>query len=69
MKSKLIHEGEQKTYVLVFEKEDEVVQELTDFAKHHNLNASQFTAIGAFRNAVLGFFRTREKRLQEDSDQ
>jgi uncharacterized protein len=61
MKSKLIHEGEQKTYVLVFEKEDEVVQELTRFAKQQNLDASQLTAIGAFRNAVLGFFEQEKK--------
>jgi len=61
MKSKLIHEGAQKTFVLVFEKGDELVQELTTFAKERNLNASHFTAIGAFNKAVLGFF-DREKK-------
>ncbi len=61
MKSKLIHEGEQKTFALVFEKGDELVQELTAFAKERGLNASHFTAIGAFNNAVLGFF-DREKK-------
>jgi hypothetical protein len=62
MKSKLIHEGEQKTFALVFEKGDELVQELTAFAKERGLNASHFTAIGAFNNAVLGFF-DREKKI------
>jgi predicted DNA-binding protein with PD1-like motif len=61
MKSKLIHDGEQKTFALVFDKDDEVVQELTQFARKHDFGASHFTAIGAFRNAVLGFFE-REKR-------
>jgi uncharacterized protein len=61
MKSKLIHEGEQKTFALVFDKEDEVIQELTRFAKQEKLNASQFTAIGAFREAVLGFFERERK--------
>ncbi|MGH7825843.1 MAG: PPC domain-containing DNA-binding protein, partial [Candidatus Binatia bacterium] len=61
MKSKLIYEGEQKTFALIFEKEDEFVEEVTRFAKQRNLNASQFTAIGAFRNAMLGFFE-REKK-------
>jgi uncharacterized protein len=61
MKSRLIHEAEQKTFALVFDKEDEVVQELTRFAKEHDLNASQFTAIGAFKSAVLGFFEREEK--------
>ena len=56
MKSKLIHEGEQKTFAVIFDKGDEVVQELTQFAKQHDLTASHFTAIGALRNAVLGFF-------------
>jgi predicted DNA-binding protein with PD1-like motif len=61
MKSKLIHDAEQKTFALVFEKDDEAVQELTRFAKQHDLAASHFTAIGAFKNAVLGFF-DREKK-------
>jgi predicted DNA-binding protein with PD1-like motif len=61
MKSKLIHDEEQKTFALVFDKDDEVVQELTQFARKHDFGASHFTAIGAFRNAVLGFFE-REKR-------
>lgn len=61
MKSKIIHDQEEKTFILVFDKGDEVVQELTRFAKQHNLTASHCTAIGAFKNAVLGFF-DREKK-------
>ncbi|MGH7874594.1 MAG: PPC domain-containing DNA-binding protein [Candidatus Binatia bacterium] len=61
MKSKLIHDAEQKTFALVFEKDDEVVQELTRFAKQQDLAASHFTAIGAFKNAVLGFFDRGQK--------
>ena len=61
MKSKLIHDAEQKTFALVFEKDDEVVQELTRFAKQQILAASHFTAIGAFKNAVLGFFDRAKK--------
>jgi predicted DNA-binding protein with PD1-like motif len=61
MKSKLIHEGAQKTFALVLEKDNEVVQELTRFAKQEKLDATELTAIGAFRSAVLGFF-DREKK-------
>jgi predicted DNA-binding protein with PD1-like motif len=61
MKSKLIHEGVQKTFALVFDKEDEVLKELTRFAKQQELDASQFTAIGAFRSALLGFFDLEKK--------
>jgi len=60
MKSKLILH-DLITFALVFDKDDEVVQELTQFARKHDFGASHFTAIGAFRNAVLGFFE-REKR-------
>ena len=60
MRSKLIDRGDQKTFVLVLDKDDEAVQEITAFAKRENLTASHMTAIGAFRNAVLGYF-DREK--------
>jgi len=57
MKSKLIFEREGlKTYALVYEKEDEFMSELQRFAEQHALAASHFTAIGAFSDAVVGFF-------------
>jgi len=57
MESKLIYEREGlKTYVLVYEKGDEFISELQMFAKQHTLASSHFTAIGAFGDAVLGFF-------------
>ena len=37
------------------------MQTLTRFAKDNKLDASHFTAIGAFRRALLGFF-DREKK-------
>jgi len=69
MKSKLINDEEQKTFALVFDKGDEFISVLTAFANDHDLDASHFTAIGAFRDAVLGFFRPGEERLQKDLDQ
>ena len=56
MKSKLINDGDQKTFVLVFDAGDEVVENLTVFANDTKLKATQFTAIGAFSNAELGYF-------------
>jgi uncharacterized protein len=56
MKSKLINSDKQKTFALVFDAGDEVISSLTEFAKQENLYASQFTAIGAFEKAVLGYF-------------
>ena len=48
MKSKLINDGAEKTFALIFDKGDEVTATLLDFAKENKLSASHFTAIGAF---------------------
>ena len=57
MKSKVIFEREGlKTYALVYEKGEEFVSVLESFTEQHQLNASYFTAIGAFSEAVVGFF-------------
>jgi uncharacterized protein len=57
MESKLIFEHENlKTYALVYEKEEEFISVLQIFTKQHALTASHFAAIGAFSDAVLGYF-------------
>jgi uncharacterized protein len=57
MESKLIFEREGlKTYVLVYEKGDEFISKLQGFAEQQALAASHFTAIGAFSDAIVGFF-------------
>ena len=61
MKAKLIHSGEQKTYALIFDKDDEVIAGLTSFAKQQSLGASHFTAIGAFSDLTLGYFNRDKK--------
>ena len=61
MKAKLLHAGSEKSWVIVFESGDEVMAELTEFARQQRLSASHFTAIGAFRHALLGFFNLEKK--------
>src|SRR5919109_2665212 len=57
MLSKLIFEREGlKTYALVYEKGDEFISELHAFAQQNALTASHFTAIGAFKHTILGYF-------------
>jgi predicted DNA-binding protein with PD1-like motif len=56
MKSRLINDAPKKTWVLVFDKGDEVIANLKNFAREKNLSASQLTAIGAFSDVTLGFF-------------
>lgn len=61
MKTKLIAEGAERIFALIFDKGDEVIAGLTSFAKDHNLTACHFTAIGAFQDAVLGYFDKKRK--------
>ena len=61
MKSKLLDATGQKTFALVFDKGDEVVAELTAFAKAEHVGAAHFTAIGAFSEVTLGYFQRDRK--------
>jgi uncharacterized protein len=62
MKEKLLHDDRgEKTYVLVFAEGDEAVSGLTGFAERHGIAAGHFTAIGAFSQAVLGYFERERK--------
>ena len=61
MKAKQLVGGNQATWALVFDKNDEVVEELTAFAKQENLPAGHFTAIGAFSDVTLGYFDRERK--------
>lgn len=66
MNAQLLHEHEgEKTFVLIFATGDEVVVELTAFAKEKRLSASRFTAIGAFQEATLGYFNLDKKDYEK----
>lgn len=65
MKSKLLNDGQQKTYALIFDKGDEVLAGLKEFAEQQRLSASQFTAIGAFSEVVLGYFDRTKKAYKK----
>lgn len=61
MKSKLIHDAPQRTFAVVFDNGDDVLENLSAFAKEHRLTAAEFTGIGALSNLVLGYFDWQEK--------
>ncbi|HWA85281.1 MAG TPA: PPC domain-containing DNA-binding protein [Opitutus sp.] len=61
MKTKPLTSDGGQTFALIFETGDEVVAGLTDFAVRHELRAAHFTAIGAFREAVLAYFDWEKK--------
>jgi uncharacterized protein len=64
MNSKLLLERPERVWVLVFATGDEVVSELTGFARRHALAGTRFTAIGAFSDAILGYFRWDRKEYE-----
>ena len=67
MQSRTIQDhGGAKTHVLVFENGDEAAAGLLEFAKSKGLTAARFTAIGAFREAVLGYFDWGTKQYLEN---
>jgi uncharacterized protein len=61
MRTKLIHDGGEKTFAVILDKGDEVTSSLLTFAKDVKLSASHFTAIGAFASVTLGFFERDRK--------
>jgi predicted DNA-binding protein with PD1-like motif len=61
VKAQRIGGNGQTTHVLVFDKGDEVVEQLLAFAQQENLTAASFTAIGAFSDVTLGFFERERK--------
>jgi predicted DNA-binding protein with PD1-like motif len=66
MRSRLIHsEGGEKIFVLVFDTGDEVVSEMTTFARENDLDAASITAIGAFSGATLGYFDIEKKEYEK----
>ena len=61
MQAKLLDQNGGASYVLIFEVGDEVMAELAGFAAEQQLEASDFSALGAFSGALLGFFDVGEK--------
>lgn len=70
MREKLIDAQHETTFAVIFDKGDEVMAGLREFAKHNNLAGSHFTAIGAFSDATLGYFdRERKDYLKIQIDE
>lgn len=61
MRSKLIHGAHERTYALIFDTGDDVLPLLLAFAREHGLEASHFSAIGAFQRLTLGYFDWQKK--------
>ncbi len=66
MKTRLIDASSEKTYVVIFDKGDEVAAGLLDVAKQYNLDAASLTAIGAFSDVTLGYFDRERKEYKKN---
>lgn len=56
MKHKLINNDSKKTFAVVLDSGDEVMQSIMAFAREEHFKASHFTAIGALSSVTLGYF-------------
>jgi len=61
MKFQKLGQSEQETFALIFDKGDEFISALTEFAESNNIGGSHFTAIGAFSDVILGYFDRQRK--------
>lgn len=66
MKSKLLDvTGGKKTFALVFDEGDEVIEGMTAFAKREKLDAAHFSAVGAFQDVTLGYFNVENNQYKK----
>ena len=67
MRSKLLNADPPITYAVVLETGDEVVSQLGKFVREQEVEAASLTAIGAFREALLGYFQWETKEYKKIS--
>ena len=65
MKGRLLHAGPEKTFAIIYETGDEVIDGLKWFAQEYKPGSASFTAIGAFRGVVLAYFDWETKKYQD----
>jgi uncharacterized protein len=61
MRAKVLDDSGEQVFALIFDTGDDPIAGLTRFAEERRLNASSFTAIGAFSEALLGYFDWEKK--------
>ncbi len=65
MRGRLLHGGPEKTFAIVYETGDEVLDGLRWFAQEYKPRSASFTVIGAFRDAVLAYFDWQTKQYKD----
>ncbi len=66
MRHKRLHQGGgQRTYAVILETGDEVMECLQRFARQEQIVAAQLTAIGALSDVVLQYFDWKKKEYRK----
>jgi predicted DNA-binding protein with PD1-like motif len=65
MRSKLLNTDPPVTYAVILDTGDEVAGELGRFVRENEVEAASITAIGAFRDALLGYFDWSTKQYKK----
>jgi predicted DNA-binding protein with PD1-like motif len=65
MRGKVLHDGEEKTFAIIYETGDEVMDGLNWFAREYKPRSARFTAIGAFSDVVLAYFDWPSKQYRD----
>jgi predicted DNA-binding protein with PD1-like motif len=65
MRIKILSEGTERSFALIFDTGEEPVKLITTFAAEHHTRAARFSAIGAFSDAVLGYFDWQKKEYEK----
>lgn len=65
MKARLLTDAHERTWVLVFQTNDPVMDILHEFARQHALDSARMTAIGAFRDVTLAYYDIDRQEYDE----
>ncbi len=65
MRAKLLNGDGERVFAVIFDIGEDPVSGLVRFAEEQNLSASGFTAIGAFSEALLGYFDWEKKDYEK----
>jgi uncharacterized protein len=64
MKSKVVVEGQERTFVLILDPAEEAFRSISKFADQENISGASVAAIGAFEHARVGWFDVEAKRYR-----
>jgi uncharacterized protein len=67
MKSKVVVDERERTFVLILDQAEEAFQTLSKFADQERITGASVTAIGAFEHAKVGWFDFSAKRYKSIS--